>query len=263
MSRLSRKALAEQHAELLFGLRRTLEKARAFSVHILTASGAYVAFLSLIAAAEHRFDDMFWWLGLALLIDGIDGPLARKLNIIDVLPKWSGETLDNIIDYATYVLIPAFAFYQSGMVNEPMSFLLSGLIVVSSAVYYADTGMKTEEKFFRGFPVVWNMVIFTLFAINATEATAVSVIVFAVALTFTPVHFLHPVRVVRLRPLNLTVFAIWNVLGICALLMSFDVPVWLKTAMLAASAYMFLIGAVLQAFPKLGLKEDKTFPPLY
>jgi hypothetical protein len=87
-----------------------------------------------------------------MLIDGIDGPIARKLNVKEVLPNWSGVMLDNVIDYVTYVLIPAFALYQSGMIGQPLSFVAAGLIVVSSAIYYADMGMKTDENFFCGFP---------------------------------------------------------------------------------------------------------------
>src|SRR6478609_9191902 len=157
----------------LFKYRRVpYAEMRAFSVHILTASGSFLAFLGVVAAAEHRFIDMFWWLGLALLVDGIDGPIARKVRVKEVLPNWSGDTLDNIIDYVTYVLLPAFALYQSGMIGEPWSFVAAGMIVVSSAIYYADMGMKTEEYFFSGFPVVWNMVPFTLLDMHAGELPA-------------------------------------------------------------------------------------------
>ncbi len=121
----------------------------------------------------------------------------------EVLPNWSGDTLDNVIDYVTYVLLPAFALYQSHMIGVPWSFVAAGLIVVSSAIYYADMGMKTEENFFSGFPVVWNMVVFTLFVIKASEITAFAVVAVSVFLTFLPINFLHPVRVKRLRPLNL------------------------------------------------------------
>ena len=150
---------------------------RAFSVHILTASGSFLAFLGVVAAAEHRSVDMFWWLGLALAVDGIDGPIARKVRVKEVLPNWSGDTLDNVIDYVTYVLLPAFALYQSGMIGEPWSFFAAGAIVMSSAIYYADMGMKTDEYFFSGFPVVWNMVVFTLFVIDASEVAASIVVV--------------------------------------------------------------------------------------
>jgi phosphatidylcholine synthase len=225
---------------------------RAFSVHILTASGSFLAFLGVVAAAEHRFIDMFWWLGLALLVDGIDGPIARKVRVKDVLPNWSGDTLDNIIDYVTYVLLPAFALYQNGMIGEPWSFFAAGAIVVSSAIYYADTGMKTDEYFFSGFPVVWNMVIFTLFVIHASATTAMTVVAFSVVLTFLPINFLHPVRVERLRPLNLGIFLLWSALGIYSLLMHFMMPPWAVVIFIVTGIYLYCIGAVLQFFPSLG-----------
>ncbi len=225
---------------------------RAFSVHILTASGSFLAFLGVVAAAEHRFVDMFWWLGLALLVDGIDGPIARKVKVKEVLPNWSGDTLDNIIDYVTYVLLPAFALYQSGMIGQPWSFVAAGLIVVSSAIYYADMGMKTEEYFFSGFPVVWNMIVFSLFVIDASANVALAVVLVSVFLTFLPINFLHPVRVLRLRPLNLGIFLIWSLLGCAALLMHFETPAWINVPFIICGLYLYVIGAVLQFFPALG-----------
>ena len=225
---------------------------RAFSVHILTASGAYLAFLAVVAAAEERFVAMFWWLGFALLVDGIDGPIARRLNVKEVLPGWSGEQLDNVIDYVTYVLIPAFALYQSGMIGEFMSFVCAALIVISSAIYYANMGMKTAENFFSGFPVCWNMLVFTLFAINASEWTAMIVVFVAVFLTFLPIYFLHPVRVVRLRPLNMAIFLAWCLFSGWSLLLDFDSPLWLGWAITLSAIYLSVIGAVLQLFPKFG-----------
>ncbi|MGM4981045.1 phosphatidylcholine synthase [Rhizobium sp. SG570] len=225
---------------------------RAFSVHILTASGSFLAFLGVVAASEHRFVDMFWWLGLALLVDGIDGPIARKVRVKEVLPNWSGDTLDNIIDYVTYVLLPAFALYESGMIGEPWSFVAAGMIVVSSAIYYADTGMKTDEYFFSGFPVVWNMVIFTLFVIDASATTAMILVGVSVVLTFLPINFLHPVRVRRLRPLNLGIFLFWSALGVYSLLMHFVMPQWAVALFIISGIYLYCIGAMLQFFPSLG-----------
>lgn len=225
---------------------------RAFSVHILTASGSFLAFLGVVAASEMRFVDMFWWLGLALLVDGIDGPIARKVRVKEVLPNWSGETLDNIIDYVTYVLLPAFALYKSGMIGEPWSFVAAGLIVVSSAIYYADTGMKTDEYFFSGFPVVWNMVVFTLFVSHANAVAAIILVGVSVLLTFLPINFLHPVRVQRLRPLNLGIFLLWSALGIYSLSMDFIMPQWAVILFIVCGIYLYVVGAALQFFPSLG-----------
>jgi phosphatidylcholine synthase len=233
----------------------TWPQARAFSVHLLTASGSFLAFLSLVAAAEKQWTAMFLWLGLALFVDGIDGPIARKLDVKEVLPTWSGELLDNIIDYVTYVLIPAFALYQSGFMGEGLSFLSAAIIVVSSAIYYADTGMKTKENFFKGFPVVWNMIVFTLFVIGTGEYVSFAVVVAAAIMTFLPVNFLHPVRVIRLRQLNLGIFFAWCVLGAVALLQNLEASLWVQIGIGVTGVYLFVIGLVMQLFPKLGLKK--------
>lgn len=235
----------------------TAPQAKAFSVHLLTASGSFLAFLSIVAASDGRWTAMFWWLGLALFVDGIDGPIARKLEVKYVLPNWSGELLDNIIDYVTYVLIPAFALYQSGFMGQNLSFISGAIIVVSSAIYYADTGMKTRENFFKGFPVVWNMVVFTLFIVRPGEWVAFSIVVVSALLSFLPIYFLHPVRVVRLRKLNLSIFLLWCVLGIAALYYKLDAPLWLRVAISVAGIYMYCIGAVMQFFPRLG-RADKN-----
>jgi phosphatidylcholine synthase len=233
----------------------TWPQTRAFSVHLLTASGSFLAFLSLVAASEERWPAMFWWLGLALFVDGIDGPIARKLQVREILPTWSGELLDNIIDYVTYVLIPAFALYQRGFMGPDLSFISAALIVVTSAVYYADTGMKTKENFFKGFPVVWNMIVFTLFVIEPGEYPSFAVVLIAAILTFVPMNFLHPVRVVRLRNVNLPVFLAWCLLGIIALIQGMEASRPVKIGIAVTGFYLFLIGGVMQLFPKLGLKS--------
>lgn len=234
----------------------TAPQAKAFSVHLLTASGSFLAFLSIVAASDEHWTAMFWWLGLALLVDGVDGPIARKLQVKDVLPHWSGDLLDSVIDYVTYVLIPAFALYRSGFMGPGLSFLSAAIIVVTSAIYYADTGMKTKENFFKGFPVVWNMIVFSLFIVEPGEWIAFAIVVVSAVLTFVPIHFLHPVRVVRLRRLNLFVFLLWCALGIAALVYSLQSPQWIRIGIGVTGLYLYFIGAVMQAFPALGRKRE-------
>lgn len=233
----------------------TMSQAKAFSVHLLTASGSFLAFLSLISAAEKEWTAMFFWLGLALLVDGIDGPIARKLDVKYVLPTWSGELLDNIIDYVTYVLIPAFALYQSGLIGSGLSFLLSAIIVISSAIYYADTGMKTKENFFKGFPVVWNMVVFVLFVLKPGEWASCIIIILSAIISFLPIYFIHPVRVIRLRALNLPIFLIWCAFGASAFFYQLNVPFWVKFGISITSIYIYFIGAIMQLFPNLGAQK--------
>jgi phosphatidylcholine synthase len=130
----------------------------------------------------------------------------------------------------------------------------AGMIVVSSAIYYADMGMKTDEYFFSGFPVVWNMVVFTLFVIDASATTAMTIVTISVVLTFLPINFLHPVRVKRLRPLNLAIFLLWCALGGYSLLLHFSTPDWVVAGVVITSIYLYCVGGVMQLLPWLGGK---------
>lgn len=221
----------------------------AFSIHLFTASGAFWAFLALVAAANNDFIQMWGWLGVALLVDGVDGPMARYFNVKQVLPNWSGEMLDCIIDYVTFVLIPAFALYQSGFLEEYASFLCAALIVCTSAIYYADTRMKSRDNCFIGFPVCWNMVVFTLFVIQPNWYVAFAVVIVSAVLTFVPLLFVHPVRVVTWRIPTLVVFGLWSLCGVVALFwggMGLDTPQFVKVGIALSGLYLYCVGFVLQ-----------------
>ncbi len=239
----------------MFGISRSA--IWAFGVHILTASGAFLAFLSLVAAAEHDFVKCFFWLGVALIIDGVDGPLARKLEVKRWWPHWSGDMIDSVVDYSTYVLIPAFALYQSGLMGQYFSFAAGAIIVITSAIYYADTRMKTEDYGFKGFPVCWNMIVFTLFIVSPSELLSFAFVLVTAVLTFVPVIFIHPVRVKILRNLSLAVFALWAFGGMTALALNVNTPqtlaspVWVDVVIAASGLYLFSIGFILQLLGKL------------
>lgn len=236
----------------MFGLSRNA--IWAFGVHILTASGGFFAFLSLVATAELNFPEAFFWLGVALFVDGIDGPLARKLEVKKHWPYWSGDILDVVIDYVSYVMIPAFILYQSGLLGAYASFSAAAIIVITSAIYYADTRTKTKDYGFKGFPICWNMVVFTLYVVSPKEILAMVVVLAAAVLTFVPVIFVHPVRVKTLRIPTLLMFSIWSLGGLIALYFKYiiaPIPFWVGVLILLSAAYLFCIGGVLQFLGKL------------
>lgn len=216
-------------------------RAGAFAVHILTASGVAFGLLALLAAHERRFTTMFLWLGIALFVDGIDGPLARRLRAKEMLPHWSGETLDLVVDYLNYVMVPAYALVLSGLIPEPLSYAAGIAIAVTSALYFADTRMKTEDAFFRGFPAAWNVVAFYLLIGRPSPEVAFGTIMLLCIMTFVPVPFLHPFRVKRLRYLTLALLAAWVLLAAIALAYDLSPPqaVWLALLVIA----VYFLGA--------------------
>ena len=128
--------------------------------------GAGIALLAMLEAVREHWANMFGWLGVALIIDAIDGPLARRLDVVRLQPNWSGEVLDLVVDFVTYVFVPAYAITASGMLLPVAAPLLGIGIMVSGALYFADRRMKASDNHFRGFPALWNVAAFYLFLLH-------------------------------------------------------------------------------------------------
>jgi phosphatidylcholine synthase len=164
-------------------------------VHAVTASGAVLAFLALTAIYQKDWALALIWLLVALAVDGIDGSLARLARVKERAPRIDGETLDLVIDYLNYVFVPAVLIVQAGLVPAALAPLLAGLILVSSLYNFTRRDLKTEDNYFRGFPALWNVVAFYLFVARPGTAAGATAICVFTALTFAPVHFVHPFRV--------------------------------------------------------------------
>lgn len=188
-----------------------------FSIHVLTASGAVLALMALIQAAQGEWSHMFYWLAAALFVDAIDGPIARRTGVAEKLPRWSGATLDLVVDFVTYVFVPAYAIVVSGYLPDGLDYAAGAAIVLTSAIYFSDQQMKLEDNYFQGFPAIWNAAAFYLFLI-APPQWAGALFVFALlVMTFLPIPFIHPVRVVRLRYFNMALLVLWSVLALVAM----------------------------------------------
>ena len=221
-------------------------RAAAFAVHVFTAMGAGIALLAMLEAVREHWANMFGWLGVALIIDAIDGPLARRLDVVRLQPNWSGEVLDLVVDFVTYVFVPAYAITASGLLLPVMAPLLGFGIVVSGALYFADRRMKTDDNHFRGFPALWNAAAFYLFLLHPRPWLASLMVALLIVLTFVPFNVMHPVRVVRLRGLTLSLMGIWAVLAIIALARDFDVSAPVTVGLCAIAIYVVASDAAIR-----------------
>lgn len=216
-----------------------------FLLHIFTASGAALAFLALVAATNGAWAAMFFWLGVALFVDAIDGPIARRTNIAEKLPRWSGEILDLVVDYVTYVFVPAYAIAASGLMPDVIALIAGMAITVTSAIYFADRKMKMADNYFRGFPAIWNIAAFYLILLSPPAWVSVLFVAALTVLTFLPVPFIHPVRVVRFRRLNLCLLVLWSVLAVTAIVHGMA-PGALVTSLLSMLGVYILGGGFLR-----------------
>ena len=210
----------------------------AFSVHVFTALGAGVALLALMEAVREHWPAMFWWLGIALVIDGVDGPMARRLDVARLQPNWSGDVLDLVVDFVTYVFVPAYAIAASGLLWPLAAPVLGVGIAVSGALYFADRRMKSDDNHFRGFPGLWNLAAFYLFLLRWPPAASTLAVAVLIALTFMPFHVVHPVRVARLRWVTLSLVSAGIALVVVALIDDLEPGIAVTSALCAIGLYV-------------------------
>jgi len=225
-------------------------KIRALSVHLLTATGAVFAMLAMLAAVDARWDLMFVWLVVAFFVDGIDGPLARHYDVKKNSPEFDGVLLDLIIDYLTYVFIPAFALFKSGLMDGWTGWFAIILITFASAMYFADTRMKTQDNSFSGFPGCWNMLVLVIFALEPNFWVSLALVTILAIAMFLPLKFVHPVRTVRWRMITLPMAIAWTFFAGWAAWVDFHPESWAHWGLVITSLYLLGAGVAQQAMSK-------------
>lgn len=222
---------------------------QALAVHLFTATGAVLAMLAMLAAVEEKWALMFLWLVVALVVDGLDGPLARRYDTHKNWPTYDGVLMDLIVDYLTYVFIPAFALFKSGLLPGWPGWVAIIVIVYGSVVYFADTRMKTKDKSFAGFPACWNMVVLVLFTVVPDKPVTLFIVVGLTVTMFTNLKFIHPVRTERWRMVSLPVALAWTVLAAWAAWVDFDVNRLVHFGLIGTSLYLLLAGIAQELLP--------------
>jgi phosphatidylcholine synthase len=222
---------------------------KALSVHLLTATGAVLSMFAMLAAVEGEWSLMFLWLVVALIVDGIDGPLARRYEVDKNWPNYDGVLLDLIIDFLTYVFIPAYALFKSGLLPGWTGWTAIIAIVYGSVIYFADTRMKTKDKSFAGFPACWNMVVLVLFATSPPQGVILAMVIALTVAMFTNLKFIHPTRTKRWRNVSLPVSLLWVVFAGCAAWVDFQTGPVLHWGLMITSLYLILAGIVQQLVP--------------
>ncbi|AML53503.1 MULTISPECIES: CDP-alcohol phosphatidyltransferase family protein [Falsihalocynthiibacter] len=223
---------------------------RAYAVHLLTATGAVFAMLALLAAADQAWSQMFLWLVVAFFVDGIDGPLARHTDVKTNAPQIDGVLLDLIIDYLTYVFIPAFALFKSGLLPGWTGWIAIIVITFTSALYFADTRMKTKDNSFSGFPGCWNMVVLVFFAVTPNFWVMLAIIVVLAVAMFAPLKFIHPVRTERWRNLSLPIALAWTCFAGWAAWVRFEPHDFALWGLIVTSLYLLGAGIAQEIIPE-------------
>jgi len=217
----------------------------AWAIHALTAAGAVLALLALAAVESGRAREALVWLLAALVIDGVDGTLARHARVSERLPRIDGPALDLVVDYLTYVFVPAWFLWRLGAFPPPVALPLTALILLSALYTFARRDMKTSDGYFRGFPALWNVVALYLYVAAPPPWLAAAVAIVLIVMTFAPVHVVHPFRVRDFGMGPPAAASIWGLATLSLLLplddLSRDVALGVS---LAAAAVLVAMGLV-------------------
>jgi len=210
------------------------------AVHIFTATGAVCGLFALHFAANHNWSAVFAWLGAAAVIDGLDGPVARHLDVEKLLPRFSGARLDLVVDYLNYCVVPAFILMESGQAGEPGSVIAAIVIVLSSLFHFADIESKTKDGYFVGFPAIWNVVILYFLVFDLSPAITLVVTFVLAVLTFIPLKWVHPFRVSKWRYVTCTILLMWSLAAAYEVLANFPGENISKLVLGFSSLYLVL-----------------------
>ena len=202
--------------------------------------------LAMLAAVEEKWPLMFFWLIVALVVDGVDGPLARRYDVKENWPSYDGVLMDLIIDFLTYVFIPAFALFTSGLLPGWTGWFAIIVITYGSVLYFSDSRMKTKDNSFAGFPACWNMVVLVLFALQPNFWLILLIVTLLTVTMFTNIKFIHPVRTAQWRMISLPVSAAWVGFAGWAIIVDFHPQSWALWGLTLTTLWLMLAGAVQQ-----------------
>jgi phosphatidylcholine synthase len=219
----------------------------AWLVHFYTASGALAAFFGTLAVVDNRFRDAFLWMAFATLVDATDGVFARLAHVKRVLPGFDGARLDDIVDYLTFVFLPALLLQQSGVLPDGWGLAVTSIVLLSSAYGFASIDAKTEDSFFTGFPSYWNIVALYLHAARLPALVNAGILLVLSALVFVRIGYVYPSRTPTLRLVTIAFGTLWGASVIAIIFALPDVPPALLLGSLSFPIYYTVLSWVLHA----------------
>jgi phosphatidylcholine synthase len=229
----------------------TSKLALAWLVHLYTALGAVVAFLTIVFIEQLKFQEAFWLMALAVAIDATDGTLARAARVKEVIPWFDGDRLEDIIDYANYVIVPCWFFIHANLLPVEDALWLASLPLVASAYGFCQKEAKTSDYFFLGFPSYWNIIAFYLYALRTPPWINAFTILILSALVFIPIKYIYPSRSPHFRLLTNTLGSLWGLAVLTIIYLLPEPPRAVLFVSLAFPAYYTLlsVGLALRRVP--------------
>jgi phosphatidylcholine synthase len=216
-------------------------------VHLLTASGAVLAWLATVDVFAGDYRRAFFWLALSTLIDAVDGALARRYRVKEHMPGVDGGRLDDLVDYLTFVFVPALVVARAALVPPAWTAPVAAAMLLSSAYGFSQVNAKSSDHFFTGFPSYWNIVVLYVVVLGLDPVVNACVLLGLAVLVFVPVRYVYPSRTPTLRAVTVALGSLWGILVFAIIWRLAAPPPLLVYASLAFPVYYVLLSLALQA----------------
>lgn len=229
----------------------------AWGVHAFTASAACFGLLTLVSVYQHDYILALWFMALAVVIDAVDGTLARRVQVKSVLPNVDGALLDNIVDYLNYVITPCFfLFVKADMLPSSLRGLIILAIIITSSYQFCQADAKTADHFFKGFPCYWNIAVFYMFIFNTSMTTNAVILTIFCFLIFIPIKYVYPSRLdylTKSHSLKLMMHSFSILYGLCSVIILWTYPVMNSLCLALSLSYILMY---------LALSFYRTYSPM-
>jgi phosphatidylcholine synthase len=187
-----------------------VKRIAAWAVHAYTTVGVVLALLMVHLAYRGEVEAVLWLFLVAMVVDGSDGLLARRLRVKEVVPEIDGALLDNIVDYLTYAFAPMVLLWAAGYLpSGAWGGIVAAVPLVASCYQFSRSDAKTDDHFFLGFPSYWNVVAFYVVVLDLGVAVTTALLLVLSLLSFVPVKYLYPSRTPTLWTLNMVLATVW------------------------------------------------------
>ena len=218
----------------------------AWLVHLYTALGAVIAFAAILCIEQKLVQEAFLLMFLAVVIDATDGTLARSLRVKELIPWFDGDRLEDIVDYANYVIVPVFFLVRADLLPRQDALWLAALPLLASAYGFSQREAKTADHFFRGFPSYWNILVFYFYVLQTPRWVNAFVIIILAILVFVPVKYIYPSRSPLYRGFTNGLGVLWGALLLLIIHQLPEPPRTLALASLAFPTYYTLLSLWLE-----------------
>ncbi|MGI6680457.1 MAG: CDP-diacylglycerol--serine O-phosphatidyltransferase [Bdellovibrionota bacterium] len=241
-------------------LKEKMYKGRFLLPNLLTVGNMFCGFLAICYAYGGNFKKAIFYVFLAVILDGLDGRTARKL---DACTKFGFE-FDSLSDLVSFGLAPAILCYNWAMVMyyDELGIFISFIYVVCAACRLARFNSSAENlKSFEGLPttfaaVVMMSLIFAFRKPGVEPSFALSCVV-SVVMCYVSFLMVSNYRFISIKLLKLPNHSQMNSIILIAIFLGL---LWWypKVVLLAISAIYCVSGPVISYLDKKKAKKSEA-----